>query len=61
MLLSFMVELSEMSEILRKASPRSLVICDELGRGTSSVVHGTSYTRFKLINNVGAELMTAPQ
>lgn len=31
---TFMVELSETSDILRTLSPRTLVILDELGRGT---------------------------
>ncbi len=33
---SFMVEMTEVAEILRRADPRALVLLDEVGRGTST-------------------------
>lgn len=58
---TFFVELAETSAILRYATPRSLVILDELGRGTSTFDgNAIAYAVVKhLTRNVGACTMFA--
>eukprot|EP00124_Ichthyophonus_hoferi_P006069 Ihof_evm1s1173 gene=Ihof_evmTU1s1173 len=58
---TFMVELQDAAEVLRQATDRSLVILDELGRGTSThdgvaIAYATAYY---LINDIHCTVMFA--
>ncbi|KAI5124483.1 hypothetical protein M0805_003010 [Coniferiporia weirii] len=56
---TFMVEMSETSDILRSATPNSLVILDELGRGSSTfdgmAIAGATLEH--LVENVGSKTL----
>ena len=58
---TFMVEMVELAEILHSATPRSLVLLDEVGRGTSTadgLSIARSVTEF-IHNEIGAKTMFA--
>nr|WJN24912.1 meiotic recombination protein [Sporisorium sorghi] len=57
---TFMVEMSEVGEILHRATPRSLVIADEIGRGTSSMTGiAVGFATLKALRDRGCRTLFA--
>nr|WJN24909.1 meiotic recombination protein [Pseudozyma pruni] len=57
---TFMVEMSEVGEILHRATPRSLVIADEIGRGTSNTTGiAVAYATLDTLRKRGCRVLFA--
>lgn len=57
---TFMVEMSEVGEILHHATPRSLVIADEIGRGTSNTTGiAVAYATLDTLRKRGCRVLFA--
>ena len=59
---TFMVEMNEVANILNNATPRSLIVLDEIGRGTSTfdgLSIAWAVAEYILSNNIGARTLFA--